>query len=271
MRGRGLILFAIAALAAALPTYARILYYTGNPVFPFFGASHWALPLHDDASLPERLLRLLRVPWDVTFARDRVGLQPPFTPLLIAIVLVVLWASRRDRDARFVALLCAGYMAIFTFLPQDSRYLLPLLPLLCIAAAKSVRSHARLLAAIAIVPALAYAGYCLHREGWPPVTSAERRAYLERRIPEYRALARAEGAPVYVCGAERLNYYGTTGDFNGPLSYARVLHPPDRVLLGRFDYLLVSKRRCDTRVEGLTLVYEDEAAQLWRIGPIPRR
>jgi hypothetical protein len=162
---RGLAAFATGLAAAALPTYARLLYWTGNPVFPFFGHTPWVQPLE---TIPpaERLLRALRVAYDVTFARDRVNQQPPFTPLIMVMGLVILAAAVRGRRARAVVLLCAIYVAIFTFLPQDSRYLVPLLPLICVTAAAIVgpslvprRTFVVTLTLLAVCPGIAYAVY----------------------------------------------------------------------------------------------------------------
>jgi hypothetical protein len=77
---------------------------------------------------------MLRAIWDVTFARQRMGFQPPFTPLLIPAVSVMIAASLRDIRARCMLFVCAGYLAVFSWLPQDSRYLVPLLPLVSIGA-----------------------------------------------------------------------------------------------------------------------------------------
>ena len=243
--------FAAFCAAAALPTTLWLIATTGNPVFPFFGSSLWAM------SLPHATWRTLLVPWDVTFARAHVNFEPPFTPLLIAMIALV--------RTRWVALVCAGYLIAFAFLPQDSRYLVPLLPLLSIAAAATSAKHARWLAWIAIAPGVFYLLYRFAVDGLPPMTVAAREAFLTKRIPEYAALRRADGR-VYVCGGEQLKYYARgelLGDFVGPYSYDRV-QDPSRI---HAQYFLVAKRACPQppSTEGMDLIYEDAGAQLWRV------
>lgn len=273
-------LFAAATFLTALPTYLWLTLTTGNPLFPFatrlFGISDWAPP--PDLSPSGGLLDLLRVPWDVTFARVRMNQQPPVTPLLIAMLLLVAAAALRAWEARALMLLAAVYLLVFARLPQDTRYLVPLLPLFCVSAAVVVARRwpraVALLTLVAVLPGLAYAGYRLTVLGLPPVTTAAREEALARQVPGYGALRRAGGARVYGCEGERLQYYATgplLGDFFGPHTYARVLDAPGdpvaRLRALGVDYLLVVKERCRSRrvTEGVELVYEDATAQLWRV------
>ncbi|HKR65639.1 MAG TPA: glycosyltransferase family 39 protein [Thermoanaerobaculia bacterium] len=262
-RLRALATFALATLAAALPMTLWLFATTGNPVFPFlpsvFGTTAWSF------SQP-RAAFSLRVLWDVTFARERVNSQPPFTPLFLAMVVIVLVAAWHSVAARCVAMIVAAYLVAFSFLPQDSRYLVPLLPLLGIVAAVTVARRwlraVPALAMLAIAPGIAYALYRIAILGIPPTTAAQREAWLTQRVPEYAALMRAGNASVYVYGAERLKYYARgelLGDVIGPYSH-------DRVRRIDTEYLLVAKSaKPAPRIDGnFVLVYEDAAAQLWR-------
>jgi len=116
-RRRCAIAFLATLAAAALPMTIWIVVNTGNPVFPFFLTSSWTHALPPQVSAGERAMRMLRVMWDVTFARNRVGFQPPVTPLLIPIVLAVAGAAMRDVKARWLVLLTACYVFAFSFLP----------------------------------------------------------------------------------------------------------------------------------------------------------
>jgi hypothetical protein len=175
-----------------------------------------------------------------------------------------------------------GYLIIFTFLPQDSRYLLPLLPLVLIEAATllplPLRTSPRWIAVAACIAALlpgpAYAIYRIVKQGPLPLTRAQQVAYLERRVPEYHALQLAGMGRVYNCGGEHLRAYANGpyfGDHVGPHSFHRVLLNPRmhaNLVALDIDTLFVVKRRCTylaLPAPGLTLTYEDDAAQLWHV------
>jgi hypothetical protein len=285
-RRRNVPLFAATFALAVLPMYGRIVALSGNPVFPFlpkvFGASAWA------ATFPgatDRVSGALRLFWNITFARDRVNLQPPFSPLFAISMLITLIAATRNRRAAFLSIVCIGYIAIFTFLPQDSRYLLPLLPLVSVAAAMSIapllsKKTIVVLSLLAIAPGVAYAGYRLWRQGPPPFTAAQRRQYLEAHIPEYRAIEHRGAGRIYACGAEQLKYFGgddLLGDAIGPYAnqtifgnaknaedLSRALRPLN------IRYLLISKHFPATwqRLPSAPFfehVYADDGADLWRV------
>ena len=272
--------FALACALTALPMTAWIFLHTRDPFFPFLTKSVWLLPASPPIPFAERAMRVVRLIWDVTFARDRVGMQPPVTPFLALLVVALLFAAaKRDALARWVLPLCAVYVVIFTFLPQDSRYLVPLLPLICIVAARAIAARrpnaVAWIAILAIAPGIAYAGYRMVRQGLPPVQPAQRNEWLAERIPEYRALRLAGTERVYACGAEQLKAHAAgpfLGDHNGPWSYARVLTgaADTHAIAARMRrigvrYYLVAKRRCPPpRANGgMELVYEDAGAQLW--------
>jgi hypothetical protein len=241
-------------------------------------------------ALSTRIANALRLFWDITFARARVNSQPPFSPLFAVTMLIVLIAATRNRRAAFLAALCAGYIAIFTFLPQDSRYLLPLLPLVSTAAAISVVPMMRkqiviALSVLAIAPGFAYAGYRLVRQGPPPLTAAKRQQYLESHIPAYRALEHRGPGRIFVCGAEQLKYFGgedLVGDVEGPYAYAGTAGVPPAFFSAMREtkanaggtpavpgYLLVARTHCPFVPAGprFELVYADDAATLWRVRP----
>ncbi|HJQ36768.1 MAG TPA: hypothetical protein VKB93_06495 [Thermoanaerobaculia bacterium] len=256
--------FAASCAAAALPTTLWLAITTGDPLYPFLTTREWFTP----SVAPTRLL------WDVTFARERVNYQPPMTSLLILMIAVILVAAIRDARARIVLLICAGYVAVFAFLPQDSRYLLPLLPLICITAATAIGERWRWLPWLAVAPGAAYAVYRLTIVGLPP---ADREAWLRKRVPAYAAVVRAGDDRIYACGGEQLKYYARgefLGDPLGPNSYTRIVGDAQDGAsiaarlqpLGVQSYLVV-KGTCPrpAATGGMELVYEDAAAQLWRV------
>jgi hypothetical protein len=293
-RRRTIPLFLGAFVLAVLPMYGRIVALTGNPFFPFlpklFGPSPWILwPPTAPAS---RIVTALRLFWDITFARQRVNFQPPYSPLFAVAMLVTLMAAMRDRRAAFIAAICAGYIAIFTFLPQDSRYLLPLLPLVAMAAANAVapllpKKTVVALSLLAIVPGIAYADYRLVRQGPLPVTAAQRQQYLETHIPEYRALEHRGPGRIYVCSAEQLKYFGgdeLLGDVAGPFANDTIIgnstdsdHLWQTLAQIHVRYLLVARGRCPLEWQRLPspprfdLVYADDGAMLWRLSDASTR
>jgi hypothetical protein len=257
--------FATWCAAAALPTTLWLLFTTGNPVFPFFDPTFTA-PHLIAFTPPWRAL------WDVTFARARMNFEPPITPLLIPAFLILI------ARARTIAVVALAYLAIFSFLPQDSRYLMPLLPLIAVAASAAIPNK-RWLAWIAIAPGVLYLGYRLYTLGIPPATPAEREAELIRRVPEYRAVTLAGRGTIYVCGGEQLKDYAKgrlLGDFFGPYAYRHILdHLHDtaeistRLRVIDAGYYLVAKRVCapPRPTGGMELIYDDAGAQLWRVQP----
>ncbi|MEO8034187.1 MAG: phospholipid carrier-dependent glycosyltransferase, partial [Acidobacteriota bacterium] len=292
-RRRAIPLFLVSLGAGVVPTYARIYTLTGNPLFPFltgvFGSSQWRLDVTAKASLSTRIL------WDITFGREHLNQQPPYSPLFALGIILLLGVMFRSRRVAFLVALSGGYLAIFTLLPQDSRYLLPLLPLVSIATASAIASWLAsrgsggvsivVLSLLSIAPGLAYAGYRLVRQGPPPLTAKARHIYLERHIPEYRALERRGPGRIYVCGAEQLKYFGGNdmiGDVSGPFANEKLFGEnrsaaalsPALARLG-VRYLLLSRRagrpewRRVPAPPQFERVYADDGAELWRLcGPL---
>ena len=294
-RRRTIPLYLGALIAAMLPMYGRIVALTGNPVFPFlpevFGTSPWTLVMPNSG----QIANLPRLFWDITFARERLNFQPPWSPLFAVAMLITLIAATRDRRAAFIAGMCVTYIAIFTFLPQDSRYLLPLLPLVAMTAATAVapllrRNALIVISLLAVAPGFAYAGYRLVRQGPIPVTASQRQQYLEAHIPEYRALEHRGPGRIYVVCAEQLKYYGGAdliGDVEGPYSNETIVGASADAehlwrTLGQYQIhsLLISRARAPIAWQRLPsapwfeLVYADDGATLWRlvlVAPSARR
>jgi hypothetical protein len=283
-RWRDLLVAGLAVLAVLAPWYGRILYYTGNPIFPFFPdlfpgpPSPWdpgGLPV--PRGLEERLIAFLRLPWDVVLDRSAVGNQPPYSPAwLLGLPLLVVGFVREARVRRLLAA-GAGYALIFLLLPPDARYLVAVLPLLSLALALAVaaRVSRRLAAALALVvllPGWLYAGYRIWLQGPVPATAQAREEYLVRQLPVYpavRSLNRSLGSryTVYAFNAENMTYFADgrfLGDWNGPARYARLIpHLQEPAALWRelrtlgADHFLVAKGT------GVHLPVDDPAFPRW--------
>ncbi len=318
-RWRAAATFLAVAAVFLLPWYGRILALTGNPLFPFlpqlFGENAWtvaipgapAISAHSPTwgeSASGYLRRLLGLPWDVVFRRERVGELPPFSPLVVMAVPLIAVAVLRDRRTRALAALGAAWCLLLPLLPGDARYLVPVLPLfaLVIAAGLADRLPDRLLArmrrgrALALLillissPAWLYAGYRMTRLGRLPTTPDQRDAHLRRQLPVYATVERlnrelAAGERTYLLYAEEMRYHlrgEVVGDWFGPDNYTEVgpLLADPRALAHRLraigvDYLLIGKTRGDLPPrdqetasawqERFTLLHEDPAAALFAV------
>jgi 4-amino-4-deoxy-L-arabinose transferase-like glycosyltransferase len=244
----------------AVPWYGRIAAATGNPVFPYlprlFGASPWTPPSRHAvgplALAGEVAVRLLRLPWDAVFARSRLGGYPPYSPVFLVAMPALLAGALVRRRARALLLAAAGYTVVILAVLPDARYLLAVLPLVCLAVgdclawplehvARSSRagagwahSRAALLALAIFLPGWGYSLFSLYRLGPVPMTPAEREAFLARKLPllpSIRYLDRACGSAytLYAIHAENMVYLAAgrfLGDLTGPAAY-RLVIPAD--------------------------------------------
>ena len=258
-RGRRARAFALALLVVAAtmaPTYGRIVYWTGNPVFPFlpevFGGGAWT-SLEATATPPwSRLRATLTLPWDLVVRHEAVDRFVPYSPVYLLglpLFLAGAWTSAWVRGALLV---CAAYLLA---VPANARYVQAVAPLASLALAVSgatvvdrlgrerlgVRPLAAALCVVAFLPGWLYAGYMLRRGGPLPTTPQAREAYLLAHLPVYGALrflneTRREGYVAYQLGAERMQYYARgrlLGDYTGPARYPLLLGratDPERVI-----------------------------------------
>lgn len=178
-----LAVFCLIASSVVAPWLARTWSYAGNPVWPFYhplfdsigfadnGASDWTSSFGSGVlgavGLAKNVLNLLLSPFYLTFqARLFEGIV---TPLFLALVppafaLSIVFRFRRPKHLELLlGFALAGYVAWF-FSLQTARYLLPVFPALCVAAAfalvslqkeaSAVRGWTRLLPAILIFSVL---------------------------------------------------------------------------------------------------------------------
>jgi len=231
-RWRRLGMVALVCMIVAVPWYGRIVAATGNPVFPYlprlFGASPWtppSRPVVDPLAFAGGVaVRLLRLPWDAVFARSRLGGYPPYSPVFLLAMPALLAGALARRRVRLLLLAAAGYTVVILAVLPDARYLLAVLPLVCLAvgdclawpleslasrrslaspasaAAVSgmggrrppdegwVKVRAAVLALAIFLPGWGYSLFSLHRLGPVPVTPAEREAFLARRLPLFSSI-----------------------------------------------------------------------------------
>lgn len=250
----------------AVPWYGRIVAATGNPVFPYlprlFGVSPWTPPSRqavDPLALAgDVAVRLLRLPWDAVFARSRLGGYPPHSPVFLLAMPALVAGALARRRVRILLLAAAGYTVVILAVLPDARYLLAVLPLVCLAvgdclawplealasrrslappassAAVSglagrrpadeswVNARAALLALAIFLPGWGYSLFSLYRLGPVPVMPAEREAFLARKLPLFssiRYLERACGSAYTLYAIHAENMnYLAAGRFLGDLT-----------------------------------------------------
>lgn len=239
---RALLLFSLVALAVLAPWYGRILFYTGNPLFPFFshllGDTPWEMGM-PGPGLSERLMDLPALPWDVLANREKVGWQPPFSPAFLLGIPFLVTGAIRDPRLRRLVVLAVVYVLAVLVLPPDVRYLTPILPLLSLVLAVELTvlgrrwSGAAVTAAfcvLCLLPAWGWAGYRIAIHGAVPVTGEQRDRYLERQLPVLNALrflnrTRGSSYTVYAFHAENMRHFAQgrfLGDWNGPARFDRL-------------------------------------------------
>lgn len=242
-------------LLIAGPWYARIYYYTGNPVFPFlptiFGYTFWSAQEVDTfVTVMKRIgfgrgpRDLLALPWRLAFnQRGFDGVIPVTSLYFFALPLLAVFSFKDVRIRKIVGLALA-FTLFWFFTDQELRYLMPAFPLMSIAAAASLDmliqaiQFSRKWLGYGVVTAVI--GLAFTYGGWRfvsryfrspiPVTQQQRDDYLTRVLPSYPAYKRlndlrGRNYRVYAAYDENLAYYadGTfMGDSFGPARYAQV-------------------------------------------------
>lgn len=249
-------LYAIAAgvLLGWGPALARAMWYTGNPTFPLltevFGTGPW-WTAEDVAGIggdirrfgiPRTFLNFLSIPYALLTETDKFQSAQGYSVMLSIMLPAVAIRSIRDTSVRWLAITVLFYVACWFVSGQIMRYLLPIVPVLCITTAVStawvadrITPGRRVLSASLIVlaaigslmPGLLYARKEIISRGPVPMTTEARGAYIAARIPQYTAIAVANSAPgpVYSLLGTNCAYYSDgpfMGDFFGPGRYKQV-------------------------------------------------
>jgi hypothetical protein len=288
--------YTIAASLTLVPTYARIVALTGNPLFPFFPAIFGSSPWDADEFVrpvgARRPLLAATFLWDLTFRRHAVGGLPFWSPAFAFGAPLVIAGIWQQPALRRLALVFLAYLLVA---PLNSHYFLGMAPLWCVLVGSGAAGLAgssptarRLLVAGALIVAMggdAYLLYRIQRLGPPPATAAGRHQLLTRQLPLHGAidfLNRSQGRVViYGVNAEHMVHYaaGTLlGGFNGPTSYMRVIARAQTTgsLVAAIEqtgaaYLLVPNDRSWWRQQAdadprLVRIYSDAGALLYRVG-----
>ncbi len=250
--------FGAGVLAAGAPWYVRSALLTGNPTWPFLSSLFGIGPYWNardlaglwadlrTAGMGHDLKAFLLLPWNLLvhgesfYASSTTDLSRA-VPLVLPLVVV---GGATLASGWVVAVLLASLVTSWFLGSQVLRYLLPALPVYCLLAAcgfarllrsPALRSRSRVTGVVCAVLAAALSfrvgvtGWSqLRRWGPPPLSATGRDAFLERSLPEYRALRAAPpgGGAVYSLFGANLAYYSRAafvGDWFGPWPYRTVL------------------------------------------------
>ncbi|HEY6331739.1 MAG TPA: glycosyltransferase family 39 protein [Blastocatellia bacterium] len=248
--------FGLMAFLVACPWLFRNFYYTRNPVFPFlyswfgrFGWGRWKPEYQgtfvnfETHGMGKGLSALISLPWNLIAHYAAFGAW--VSPLCLVLPVILLVLGYLPRRAGPLLALGIAYTLLWFFAVQEGRFLLPALPLLCVASAAGLDTFcARLLsprtaaspvvtialATLMILPGLGWACARIRERGRVPVTAAERDNYLAARLPAYPAVKflndnYGSNYSVYGFNEENIAYFVDgrfMGDHFGPARYSLV-------------------------------------------------
>jgi hypothetical protein len=135
----------VIAIVVASPWYAKNWILTGNPVYPFlyslFGGREWsqemakiyALFLSFVGSGPG-ILNYLRLPWDVCFVggAGRPDFDGYIGPIFLLVPILSMAVRPKLAEIRLMLFFSGVYFVVWGLLVQQLRFLIPILPMLCI-------------------------------------------------------------------------------------------------------------------------------------------
>jgi hypothetical protein len=152
--------FALPSLALLLPWPIKTWWLTGNPVYPFlysrFGGPEWSERLGEQFAAWQRAIGMGREPLDYLLLPVRVILSGgggyarfdgEIAAAWIVLVPLALLRARADRRVRRALGLSGVYFVLWALGSQQMRFLVPILPLLAVAAARAITASCAWLAA----------------------------------------------------------------------------------------------------------------------------
>lgn len=209
------------ALLVASPWLLRGIFYSGNPIFPFFEeffVSIFGQRQVDPAGFsdqvegsiwigsPRTLVSLLKLPWNLIFEQHLFIPEAPFSKICFVLLPLTSVIAYFNPKIRWLLLLAIAYTVFWFFGYQILRYLTPALPFYCLATAGAVdwlisriadrsgwsaRLDSGVLTGLVCVAVLYSSWYYVARrvrwEGPIPVSVADRDRYLTARLPSYAA------------------------------------------------------------------------------------
>lgn len=253
-RLRHIALFAGLAALICVPWYARNTILSGDPLFPFLGhvfpnrfwnAADLAAQMSDLQRQAGHSWRDFLLLWGrLAFNQGLfVGPEDVFSPALWIPLPLLLWARWKSVPERVLLLIALAFVGVWFLGSPSGRYLLPVVPLLCLGTGATLASFlewlrmrlrvalpATLVAVVLALPGTHYAWARTRARGLPPVTQAERQGFIARTYPTYPLYVWLAGhldgeRRIYGWRDSPLAYYspGTfVGDWFGPARYSAV-------------------------------------------------
>jgi hypothetical protein len=239
------LIFGATAIGVVAPWYLRNLYYTGNPVFPFFGQIFgygiWNEDdlrgiLHDmkrfghGKTLTSFSLLLYHLAYNQGAADVEAVSLRKLLLVLPALVMLAVVLIRSER-LRGISLISVAFVLFWFLSVQVVRYLLPVLPMVSLVKASVVDQSlewlslsqkkwtiyaviAALGAVLFLRPGWLYVARRVVERGPVPATQAQRDAYLMKRLPSptyhvYQFLNRQKGRNyrLYALYDENMAYF----------------------------------------------------------------
>jgi len=185
--------------------------------------------------------------WNLIFHPDLFHAEKPLSIVLFFPFPFVVAAYFKDGIVRSLLTLAIFYTIFWFFSAQILRYLVPVLPLFCIAAAVSVERYLirlsfirRLIdknitvvtvAILLILPGWVFAFKTVNHKGFPPINEKERESYLSQELPSYKAYSFLNSISgnryrLYALLDENMAYFANgqfIGDWFGPGRYRKIL------------------------------------------------
>ena len=237
------------------PALVRATWYTGNPFYPLlsevFGTGPWwtaadfAGVMHDvhRYGLRRTFEDFFILPYAMVAHPDKFAAFETYSIGLFFLIPLVAIRSALDKYLRWLAAMVLFYVIAWFFFGQVTRYLVLIIPVICIITALAVcwlidlvfgrgSKWGSIFVAVAALGLLVPSALFLRKEtasrGAIPMAEDKRAAYIAARIPVYPAMTvlNKAPAPVYSLFGTNGAYYADTtfmGDWFGPGRYSEVL------------------------------------------------
>ena len=143
--------FALGVCMSSAYWFLRDWAYTGNPVYPYFGAlfgtedfSLFSSMYFNTMGLPRSLGSFLTILWDITFKPQYFDYHHWVGPVYLSVLPFVLYAGIKIKKARPHLQFVFLFATFWYFMGQNVRYLLPALPIYLLAGTMGISVFLRM-------------------------------------------------------------------------------------------------------------------------------